>query len=129
MLFLMNDVILDFGLRALIPPEDERRLRHLSYADVLREGARMFQEKHNLPHVDVKAAQRLAAMIVTRAPQANAALFDVPPAGSRLAVKPYVVCVSIELLASLYAEFKVDRLTRDMVDRKVWSRMPRTAAA
>jgi hypothetical protein len=39
MLFLMNDTILDFSLRAVIPPQEESRLRLTSYADILNEGA------------------------------------------------------------------------------------------
>ncbi len=129
MLFLMNDTILDFSLRAVIPPREEGRLRLTSYADILNEGARMFREKPNFYLTDSDAAKRLAALIVAKAPQANAALFDIRPAAKGLEVKPFVVSLSIEVLAYLYAEFKADRLTRDLVDRRIWSRLPRPAAA
>jgi hypothetical protein len=129
MLFLMNDTILDFSLRAVIPPQEEGKLRYTSYADILNEGARMFREKPNFYLTDRNAAKRLAALIVAKAPQANAALFDITPTGKGPAIKPYVVSISIEVLASLYAEFKADKLTRDLVDRRVWSRLPRPAAA
>jgi hypothetical protein len=129
MMFLMNDTILDFSLRAVIPPQEEARLRVTSYADILREGARMFQNKPNFYLTDVEAAKRLAALIVAKAPQANAALFDIAPGGKGPVVKPYVVSVSIEVLASLYTEFKAGKLTRELVDRRVWSRLPRASAA
>jgi hypothetical protein len=128
MLFLMNDTILDFSLRGVIPPQEEARLRQTSYADILNEGARMFREKPNFHVTDTEAAKRLAALIVAKAPQANAALFDIAPTGKGPVVKPYVVSLSIEVLASLYAEFKAGKLTRDIVDRRVWSRLPRVAA-
>jgi hypothetical protein len=79
--------------------------------------------------VDEAAAKRLAALIVAKAPQANAALFDTTPIGKGPTLKPLVVSLSIEVLANLYAEFKADRLTRELVDRRVWSRLPRPAAA
>jgi hypothetical protein len=129
MLFLMNDTILDFSLRAVIPPRDEARLLLTSYADILAEGARMFREKPNFYLVDHDAAKRLAALIVAKAPQANAALFDITPTGKGPMIKPYVVSLSIEVLANLYTEFKADRLTRELVDRRVWSRLPRPKAA
>jgi hypothetical protein len=129
MLFLMNDTILDFSLRAVIPPNEEGRLRSTSYADVLNEGARMFRDKPNFHLVDSAAAKRLAALIVAKAPDANAALFDTKSTGKGTLVKPLVVSLSIEVLANLYAEFKADRLTRDMVDQRIWSRLPRPAAA
>jgi hypothetical protein len=129
MLFLMNDTILDFSLRAVIPPHEESRLRSTTYADILSEGARMFREKPNFYLTDVDAAKRLAALIVAKAPQANAALFDITPAGKGATVKPYVVSLSIEVLASLYAEFKAGKLTRDLADRRIWSLLPRSAAA
>jgi hypothetical protein len=129
MLFLMNDTILDFGLRAIIPPQEEGRLRLTSYADILNEGARMFRENPKFHLTDPDAAKRLAALIVAKAPQANAALFDTTPKGAGPMLKPYVVSVSIEVLANLYTEFKTGRLTKDLVDRHVWSRLPRPAAA
>jgi hypothetical protein len=129
MLFLMNDTILDFSLRAVIPPHEEGRLRATSYAEVLSEGARLFREKPNFYLVDDNAAKRLAALIVAKAPQANAALFDTTPMGKGPMIKPFVVSLSIELLANLYAEFKADKLTRALVDQRVWSRLPRPAAA
>ncbi len=128
MLFLMNDTILDFSLRGVIPPQEEARLRQTSYADILNEGARMFREKPNFHVTDTEAAKRLAALIVAKAPQANAALFDTTPPGKGKMVKPIVLSVSIEVIASLYTEFKAGRLTRDLVDRRVWSRLPRVAA-
>jgi hypothetical protein len=129
MLFLMNDTILDFSLRAVIPPQEESRLRTTSYMEILTEGARMFRDKPNFHLTDREAARRLAALIVAKAPTANAALFDITSTGNAPMVKPYVVSLSIEVLANLYAEFKADKLTRELVDRRVWSRLPRPAAA
>jgi len=130
MLFLMNDTILDFSLRAIIPPQEEIRLRRLTYAEILTEGAKMFRDKPTFHRTDVDAAKRLAALIVAKAPQANAALFDITPiAKGGATVTPYVVSLSIEVLANLYAEFKADRLTRELVDYRIWSRLPRPTAA
>ncbi len=129
MLFLLNDTILDFSLRTVIPPREEHRLRGVSYAEVLNEGARMFLEKPNFYRTDPEAAKRLAGLIVAKAPQANAALFEIMPAARGPTVKPYVVSLSIEVVASLYAEFKAERLSRELVDRRVWSQLPRPAAA
>ncbi len=66
---------------------------------------------------------------MAKAPQANAALFDTTPKGKGPMVKPIVVSLSIDVLARLYADFKADRLTRDLVDRRVWSQLPKSAAA
>jgi len=128
MLFLMNDTILDFSLRGVISPQEEGRLRMTSYADILNEGARMFRDKPDFHRTNPEAAKRLAALIVAKAPQANAALFDITPASKGPDVKPYVVSLSIEVLASLYAEFKAGKLTRALVDYRVWDRLPRNAA-
>jgi hypothetical protein len=125
----MNDTILDFSLRAVIPPKEEVRVKATSYAEILNEGARMFREKPNFHLTDPEAAKRLAALIVAKAPQANAALFDIKPAGKGPALKPFVVSLSIDVLANLYAEAKADRLTRDLVDRLIWSRLPKPAVA
>jgi hypothetical protein len=129
MLFLMNDTILDFSLRAVIPPKEEGKLRSTTYLDILKEGAQMFRDKPNFYLTDSAAAKRLAALIVAKAPQANAALFDITQTGKGPMIKPYVVSLSIEVLAGLYADFKEDKLTRELVQRRVWSRLPRPTAA
>ncbi len=125
----MNDTILDFSLLAVIPPQEEHRLRYMSYADILNEGVRLFHEKPNFHVTDPQTAKRLAALIVAKAPQANAALFDTTPKDKAKITKPIVVSISIEVLAGLYTEFKAGRLTRDLVDRRVWSLIPKVAAA
>jgi hypothetical protein len=130
MLFLLNDSILDFSLRSVIPPREEGILRRLTYGEILKEGAHMFREKPTFHRVDIDAAQRLAALIVAKAPQANAALFDVTPISKGGATAPpLVVSLSIEVLASLYTDSKAGRLTRELVDQRIWSRLPRPAAA
>jgi len=80
MLFLMNDVILSFDPSELAPPVTRDRFAKLSLNSVLDLGKELFSEEPLLPHKDIERAQRLAALIIAKAPDINAALFVAPRA-------------------------------------------------
>jgi hypothetical protein len=125
MLFLLNETILDLNLRALIPPAEAPRFAGLSFDQVMQQGADMFRQNPLLATEDVMRAKRLAALIVVKAPKANAAFFDTaaPQPGKRPR-PPQVVSISIEVMATLYGEFLVGKLTPELAHRKVWSLLP-----
>ena len=78
MLFLMNDAILNLDAHGAVPPVAPARFRALSLDHVLRLGAEMFSEEPLLHRTEPERARRLALLIRTKAPQANAALFVAP---------------------------------------------------
>ena len=124
MLFLMNDAILNLDLQALAPPVDAGRFAALSLGAVLKLGAEMFAETPLLHRHEPDRAKRLAALIVTRANGANAALFEAPgPRCTADQVTTRVAEVSLDVMAELYAEDQRTRLTPVLADSRVWRRM------
>ena len=124
MIFLMNDTVLDVDMRSLAPPMTAGRFRALSLPFVLKLGRELYAERPLLHRDDPERAKRLAALIVCKAPQVNAALFEPPrpgckpdEVGSRLAE------VGLEVLAYLRARQEDDALTPFVADCEVWRRM------
>ncbi len=124
MLFLMNDAVLFLDLGALTPQVDAGRFASLPLAAVLRLGAEMFAQAPLLPRSEPERAKRLAALIVTRANGANAALFETPNVGCPPdKVTTRIAEISLELMAELYAQELRTQLTPVLADNRVWRRM------
>ncbi len=124
MLFLMNDVVLSFDAAELAPPMTRDRFAALSLGYVGELGKELFAEEPLLPHKDLERAHRLAALIVAKAPEINAALFIAPGRGC----KPEVVQVryaqlTVEIMGALLQRQKAGALTNVEADRQVWRRL------
>lgn len=124
MIFLMNDTVLDVDMRALAPPLAAGRFRALSLAFVLKLGRELYAEHPLLHRDDPERAKRLAALIVCKAPQVNAAQFQAPRAGcAPEEVDARLAEVGLEVLAHLHARQGQDALTPFVADCEVWRRM------
>lgn len=124
MLFLMNDAVLDLGGSQAPPPLAPERLRALSLAHVLKLGAELFSERPLLHREDPARARRLALLVLSKAPEVNAALFSAPAAGCPPeAVSSRLATLSIDVMAALLNQERRGALTPVSADREVWRRM------
>lgn len=124
MLFLMNDVVLSFDAAELTPPMTRERFAQLSLAYVGDLGKELFAEEPLLQHKDLERAQRLAALIVAKAPDVNAALFVAPGRGCRKDdVQVRYAQLSLEIMAALLQRQNAGALTNLEADRQVWRRL------
>ncbi len=122
MYFLLNDVVLTLELQLLTPPMIARRFSALTLDCAQKLGCEIFAEEPRLQHRRLERARRLAALIVTKAPEINAALFAAPSRGCRydhVAVR--LATVDVDILARLHAEQQSGRLTPTLADRLVWA--------
>ncbi len=124
MIFLMNDTVLDVEMRRLAPPLAAGRFRALTLPFVLRLGGELYAEQPLLHRDDPERAERLAALIVCKAPEVNAALFEAPYAGcSPEQVASRLAEVGVEVMAYLRGRQAAAALTPFAVDCEVWRRM------
>lgn len=124
MLFLMNDVVLSFDPAELTPPVTRDRFAKLSLSYVAELGKELFSEEPLLHRKDVERAERLAALIVSKAPEVNAALFIAPGRGCRVAdVQVRYVQLGVEVMATLLERQNSGALTNVEADRQVWRRL------
>ncbi len=129
MLFLLNDVVLDFEIVKLAQPVVVGHLARLSFEKVTDLVCEAFAQNPHLLGTAMPEAQKLALMISLKQPQVNAAR----------AMTPGRVCLPSEVslqFASLGAEVLYQlkgmqdqrRLTVDMINTMVWARVdPRRA--
>ena len=120
MLFLMNDVVLKIE-EGVVHPRLGRPLADLTLQHVLQLGQELFARQPMAQRTSRHSAERLAALIFTKAPSINAALFVAPKPGcspgqvtARLADAPF------EVVASLYKLQSAGLLTADTVSNRVW---------
>ncbi len=122
MYFLLNDVVLTLELQLLAPPMLARRFSALTLDYVERLGCEIFAEEPRLQHRRLERAKRLAALIVSKAPDINAALFVAPSRGCRFdQVAVRLASLDVTVLARLHAEQQSGRLTPALADRMVWT--------
>ena len=122
MYFLLNDVVLTLELQVLTPPMIARRFSALTLDCVEKLGREIYAEEPRLQHRRLERAKRLAALIVSKAPEVNAALFVAPSRGCRydhVAVR--LASLDVTLLGRLHAEQQTGRLTPMLADRLVWA--------
>ncbi|OYX05912.1 MAG: hypothetical protein B7Z12_02165 [Caulobacter vibrioides] len=124
MLFLMNDVVLSLDPAELTPPVTRDRFAKLSLSYVGELGKELFSEEPLLHRKDPERAVRLAALIMTKAPEINAALFIAPGRGCRVAdVQVRYVQLGVEVMATLMERQNSGALTNVEADRQVWRRL------
>ncbi len=124
MLFLMNDVILSFDATELTPPLTRDRFANLSLNYVGELGRELFAEEPLLHRKDAEKAMRLAALIVLKAPEVNAALFIAPGRGCLVSdVQFRYAQLGIEVMGALLERQNSGALTNVEADRQVWRRL------
>ena len=122
--FLMNDAVLDVDIRKLAPPSQAARFRSLSLSFAIKLGCEMFAEAPLLHQTHPERAERLAVLLLCKAPQVNAALFQAPRPGCRPdEVAARLAEVSLDIIGALRNRQRSDTLTPVAVDREVWRRM------
>jgi len=122
MYFLLNDVVLSMELQVMTPPMIARRFSALTLDCVQRLGREIYAEEPRLQHRKLERAKRLAALIVSKAPEVNAALFVAPPRGGdpdRVSVR--LASLDLDVLARLYKDQQAGKLTSSVADRLVWA--------
>jgi hypothetical protein len=124
MLFLMNEVVLNLDTLDLAPPVAARRFAKLTMPFVNQLGCEMFAEDPLLHRTSVDRAKRLAALIVAKQPDVNAALFIAPsrncPVGQ---VQSRYASIGFEVMGLLYDRQQNGVLTTLEADRQVWRRL------
>lgn len=124
MLFLLNDVVLTFDAADMAPPMAADRFAKLSLNYVGELGKELFAQEPLLHHKDLERAQRLAALILAKAPDVNAALFIAPGRGCRVEdVQVRYAQLSFEVMGALLQRQKAGALTNLEADRQVWRRL------
>lgn len=124
MLFLLNDVVLSFDAADVAPPMSADRFAKLSLNYVGELGKELFAKEPLLHHKDLERAQRLAALIMAKAPDVNAALFIAPGRGCRVEdVQVRYAQLNFEVMGALLQRQKAGSLTNLEADRQVWRRL------
>lgn len=124
MLFLMNEVVLNLAALDLAPPLAARRFEKLDLQFVGQLGAELYSEEPLLQRVAPDRAMRLAALIVAKAPEINAALFVAPSRGCpHDQVQVRYAAIGLEVMGLLYDRQRHGSLTTVEADRQVWRRL------
>ncbi|MBO9557936.1 MAG: hypothetical protein J7515_05040 [Caulobacter sp.] len=124
MLFLLNDVVLSLDAAELAPPLTSERFAQVSLNYVAKLGQELYAAEPLLHHKDVEKAQRLAALIIAKQPNVNAALFIAPSRGCLVdQVQVRYAQLSMEIMGALFSRQKAGILTNLEADRHVWRRL------
>jgi hypothetical protein len=124
MLFLLNDVMLSLDAAELTPPITADRFAKLSLSYVSKLGQELYAAEPLLHRKNLEKAQRLAALIIAKAPEINAALFIAPSRGCLVdQVQVRYAQLSFEIMGSLYERQKAGALNNLEADRQVWRRL------
>ncbi len=124
MMFLLNDVILKLEGDELNPPLNPSQFNSLRADTVSALGAELFAADPLLHLNSPERARRLAALIVLKTPEINAALFLAP---SKNCTPGQVSCryaqLGFEVMSGLYSRQQEGALTTVTADREVWRRL------
>lgn len=124
MLFLMNDVVFSFDASELAPPVPRDRFSKLSLNYVGELGRELYAEEPLLHRKDPERAKRLASLIISKAPEVNAALFIAPGRGCLPSmVHLRYAQLGLDVMGALLTRQKEGFLTNVEADRQVWRRL------
>jgi hypothetical protein len=126
MLFLMNDALIQLTSDDLLVPMREAQVQsHALSFDFIRQlGCEVFANEPMLQVRNPDKARRLAALIVAREPQINAALFVAPKTGCLPEdVQCRFVSIGLEIVGLLKERQELGILTNVYADRQVWRRL------
>lgn len=124
MLFLMNDVVLNLDSNELTPALGDRRFRSLSLGYIGKLGQELFAECPLLHKEKADRARRLAALIIAKDPEINAALFVAPSFNcppEEVAIR--YAHISFDVMTVLYQRQTGGGLSTVEADRQVWRRL------
>jgi hypothetical protein len=123
MYFLLNDTVLSLELQVLTPPIMAQRFAALSLNCIERLGRELYAEEPALQVRAAERARRLASLIISKAPQINAALFIAPSRGCPPEQVSFrFASLDVPLLARLHHDQQNGRLTAQVADALVWTR-------
>ena len=124
MLFLLNDVVLTIDPGEGAPPLDAGKFASVSLDKLSALGAELFTGDPALARNNPAKARRLAALIVLKSPEINAALFVAPARGCRA---EQVACryasLTLDILAGLNVRQQAGILSATDADNAVWRRL------
>jgi hypothetical protein len=124
MLFLLNDTVLNIEGDLLSAAKAKSLSAPLRFDFVTRMGQELFSEDPLVHKQKLERARRLAALIVTKAPTINAALFIAPARGCPVEqVQFRYAQVDFEVLCALSKRQSDGGLTTVDADRQVWKRL------
>lgn len=124
MLFLLNDVVLSLDAAELAPPITRDRFAKVSLNYVAKLGQELYAAEPLLHHKDPEKAQRLAALIMAKAPEINAALFIAPSRGCLVdQVQVRYAQLGLEVMGALLERQRAGGLSNLEADRQVWRRL------
>ena len=124
MLFLLNEVVLNVEGLSLPPALSPRRLKALSFYDLVGLGQELYAEAPLLHHALPGRASRLAALIMAKAPAINGALFVAPAfACAPAAVSAQFANIDVTVLAELRRRQRADGPDPIAIDRQIWRRL------
>jgi hypothetical protein len=124
MLFLLNDVVLSLEVTELVPPLTREHFAQVSLSYVSKLGQELYAAEPLLHLKGVEKAKRLAALIIAKAPDINAALFVAPARGCLVdQVQVRYAQLSPEVMGSLFEHQRTGSLTNLEADRQVWRRL------
>lgn len=124
MFFLLNDVVLRLDGVAMGAGLGRRDMHNLSFPAILRMGQELYAAQPLLQRRAPEKARRLAALISTKAPTVNAALFVAPAfncAPEEVTVR-FASC-EFEVMADLVTLQKQGGLDALRADRTIWRRL------
>lgn len=124
MLFLLNDVVLTIDPAQAVPPLEAGKFAGVSLDKLSALGAELFTGDPALARNNPERARRLAALIVMKSPEINAALFVAPSRGcSPSQVACRYAALTLDILASLNVRQTNGILTAADADHAVWRRL------
>jgi hypothetical protein len=124
MLFLLNDVVLSLDATELTPPLASDQFAKVSLSYVAKLGQELYAAEPLLHHKDLEKAKRLAALIIAKAPDINAALFVAPSRGCLVEhVQVRYAQLGPEIMGALFSQQKAGALSNTEADRQVWRRL------
>jgi len=124
MLFLMNDTVLSLDAETLASAKQKTTAAPLNFDFISRMGQELYSEDPLVHKNRIERAKRLAALIVTKAPTVNAALFLAPMRGCSTDQVAYRYAqVDFAVLCGLASRQNDGALTTVEADRSVWKRL------
>ena len=124
MYFLLNDAVLNLQGEDLAPHAIGRRFATIGFDYVQSLGQELFAEEPTVQHTHPERAQKLAALILSKQPTINAALFIAPAKGckpSQVGVR--FASLDVAVIANLHRAQNAGELDAVFADREVWRRL------
>jgi hypothetical protein len=124
MYFLLNDAVLNLQGEDLSPQVLGRRFASIGFDYVQTLGRELFAEDPMVQHTHPERALKLAALILSKQPAINAALFVAPAKGckpSQVGVR--FASLDVAVIATLQRAQHNGELDAVFADREVWRRL------